>query len=81
MDNTKCILVEFSNDQKVATGYLSWLNEKDQADLDDIISTGKEVIISWPDCDVVSNVKLMAKRLREVVVNKYAARILNHGRK
>ena len=79
MDNQKCILVDFVNEEKIATGYESWLSKRDQKDIDDIINDKIHIIISWPECEITSSTKVMEKMLKKANITKYAVRILKKG--
>ncbi|OXU16389.1 hypothetical protein TSAR_015312 [Trichomalopsis sarcophagae] len=80
MNNNECILVLFSNQQKAVTGYLSWLKKSHQRDIENIVANGQEISVSWPDCEIVSSVKIMKKNIEKAKFQKYAAKILAHGK-
>ena len=81
MDNKKCVLVEFLNEEKIGTGYEAWLAERDKNEIDRIINEGIPVIISWPDCDITSSTKKMTKLLEKATIKNYAVKILKKGSK
>lgn len=81
MDNTKCILLRFTNEQDVNIGYLDWLDKSNQENVMSIISDKKEISIMWPNCDIVPKIKIMQTNLDEATYRKRAATVLASGSK
>lgn len=54
VDNNKCLLVEFVNeDNKISVGYQNWLKKQLSDDeLEKIIESGEPVEYMWPKADI-----------------------------
>ncbi|KAM0727901.1 hypothetical protein ACS0PU_005370 [Formica fusca] len=69
MNNNRCILVEFVNEENsVAVGYRNWLETKfDDVSLQNVIDKETIVQIQWPLCEIKSALpmKKIIKRLQE----------------
>ncbi|XP_029157941.1 uncharacterized protein LOC114944929 isoform X3 [Nylanderia fulva] len=81
MDNNKCLLLEFVNeDKKIAVGYQDWLQDKISGEKKylDIIEKKSEVKIKWPNCDIAPAL-IMKKRVKTCEWKTVVARILSFG--
>ncbi|XP_036147527.1 uncharacterized protein LOC118647214 isoform X2 [Monomorium pharaonis] len=81
MDNNKCLLLEFVNeDKKIAVGYEDWLQNKinDEEKYLNIFKNKNEIEIKWPDCDIAP-ASIMKKRVRTCDWKIVAAKILFFG--
>lgn len=81
MDNTKCILVFFVNDQKLKVGYFHWLDRDSQKNIDTIINEEEEILIMWPCCEITSSVKTMKKTLKASKSYERVVKVLKRGSK
>lgn len=81
MDNNKCLLLEFINeDKKIVVGYQDWLQDKisGKEEYLNIIKKKSEVKIKWPNCDIAP-ASIMKKRVRTREWNTVVAKILSFG--
>ncbi|CAL1682469.1 unnamed protein product [Lasius platythorax] len=79
MDNNKCLLLEFVNeDKKIAVGYQDWLQDKISGEEEYLrtIKKKSEVKIKWPNCDITS-ASIMKKRVRTCEWKTVVAKILS----
>lgn len=83
MNNDKCILVEFANeDNSIAVGFQDWLvKDKDSEDLKTIVKNKTLVEILWPSCEIKSaqQMKKIVKSLTKKDWITSAVRILAYG--
>ncbi|XP_039314387.1 uncharacterized protein LOC120356874 [Solenopsis invicta] len=83
MNNDKCILVEFANeDNSIAVGFQDWLvKDKDSEDLKIIVKNKTLVEILWPSCEIKSaqQMKKIVKSLTKKDWITSAVRILAYG--
>lgn len=80
LDNEKCLLLEFVNeDKKISVGFQSWLEDRNIGDkeLSNIIKNKIEVKIKWPNCDIAP--AIIKKRIKTCTFKTVVARILSFG--
>lgn len=81
MDNDKCFLLEFVNeDKKIAVGYQDWLQDiiNGEEEYLNTIKTKREVKIKWPNCDIAP-ASVMKKRIKTCKWDTVVAKILSFG--
>lgn len=81
MDNNKCLLLEFVNeDKKISVGYQDWLRNKISGEEEylNIMEKEIEVEIKWPNCDIAP-ASVMKKRMRTCEWKTVVAKILSFG--
>lgn len=80
MDNNKCLLLEFINeDKKIAVGYQDWLQNKISGEeYLKIIEKKIEIEIKWPNCDIAP-ASVMKKRMKTCKWKTVVAKILSFG--
>lgn len=81
MNDTKCILVEFSNENgNVAVGYFNWLMNSNENNIQSIIKNSENVIIHWPkQCLIDGAVTKMKKRLQTCKWSMHVVKIIGFG--
>lgn len=77
--NSDCLLVEFVNEEhRIQTGFISWLQESDAKNVENLIKNREEVLIQWPDIDT-SEANLIKKKLKKAKFSKHPVIILATG--
>ena len=75
MNNEKCLLVEFANeDNSIAVGFQDWLvKDKNEDNLKTIVKNKTLVEILWPSCEVKSaqQMKKMVKSLTKAAFGNF----------
>lgn len=80
VDNRNCLLLEFPNSgNSLACGYLNWLAEKDQLQLESIIEKEKLIKIKWPSNYAVDQASAMNKVLEKIEWEEHPAKIIANG--
>lgn len=77
--NNECILVEFVNEENsIQTGFLSWLQESDAKNVENIIKNREEVLIQWPDIDT-AEANLIKNKLKKAKFVKHPVIVIATG--
>lgn len=77
--NSECILVEFVNEENsIQTGFLSWLQESDAKNVENIINNQEQVLIQWPDIDT-AEANSMKNKLKKAKFVKHPVKVLARG--
>jgi len=81
MDDAKCILVEFSNENgNVAVGYFNWLMISNESNIQNVINNSEDVIIRWPKkCLIDGAVTKMKKRIKNCKWSMHVVKIIGFG--